>query len=487
VERSGTQRVDVELLEADLEDADAPPPLPRIPLRSRIPRRAWWAVVAAVALTVAGTTVADRLQDASALARLAGVDGLSVPLDRPLAAAWRVPGTDVLGAVGDTVLARGPDAEGTVAVDAATGAVRWRRDGSCDLVPVGARPVRVLVAPARLEDRPDDLLLCLERPEGLPRRPRDGSTDGLPGRSVTAHVVDPATGAELRSIDVGGDGSLATVGADLVRVGVAADHHAEVTRWSLVTGEPRWTYRDPDVLPPNNGWGSYVDDRVVQLDIGPWALALDARTGRRIQRVPVSRLAADVSIGPVDLVDDASATSRLGQGGGSETTVTTADGRVRSTFPGLLLSPSVDDGSAPDRLVVTRGGPVAPQALAGVDPATGATHWTATAPPSQVVVLQGLVLVRDDAGPRALDARTGRTRWRSAGDGAGPATDLVTDGRRVLTVDAGPDGPVLVAREVTSGAVAWTRPAPDGAHALTQLRDGTVVVAGADELVALRP
>ncbi|GAA2719161.1 outer membrane protein assembly factor BamB family protein [Cellulomonas aerilata] len=478
----GTRRVDVELVE-DVEAPEVAPVPPPPPLLTRVPRRVRWVVASAVVLAVAATTVTDRLADAAVDARLDGVAGLSVPLDRSLPVAWQLPGTAVLGAIGGTLVVRDSAPDRTLGVDAVTGTVRWERDGPCDVVPVGTRPPPALVQAVRLEDRPDDVLLCVD-----PAGPRDaaGSDDGRPTR--TARVLDPATGDLLRSIDVDGGGSLATVGADLVRVDVAPDNHGEVTRWSLTTGRPRWSHRTPDVLPPSDSWGSYVDDEVVRLDIGPWSLTLDARTGRRVERVPPSPLGTGVTLGPVALPDGLQATSRLDREGGTRTTVAAAGGRVRATFAGLVLSPSVDDGSAPDLVVVTRSGRGDPPALVGVDPADGTTRWTADVPPTQVLVVAGLLVVRDDAGALALDARTGRPRWRSTGGGGATfAEGMVTDGRRLLTVDAGPDGPVLVAREVASGTVAWTRPAPEGTDGLTQLPDGTVVLVGSDELVALRP
>jgi outer membrane protein assembly factor BamB len=396
-----------------------------------------------------------------------------------------VPGSDVVGVVGGTVVVRAPGGTGgtgVLGVDLVTGTVRWTHHGSCEQVPVGDAPAGATGSADRLTDRPDDLVVCVEQLS-------TGGVDGGHVLPLAAHVVDPATGDVLRTVDLGPRTSFATVGADVVTLGIAEDGHAESARWSLLTGEQRWTYRSPDVLPAADGWGSSIGGTVVQLDLGAWTLTLDADTGRRIPRVPARDLVAEPTWGPLRLADGATATSRSDGGGSPETVVREADGSRRVTVPGLLVLPTLDDASAPDRLFVVRGDdPARPQQIAAVDAATGATRWTVTAPTGRAAVVQGLLLVRDDAGVTALDARTGTVRWTSTADDAPRSGgSLVSDGRRVLIVEGVPRDPTLVARDVVSGAVVWSRPHPGDGAALVLLPDGTVVADGSGELVALRP
>ncbi len=492
--------LEVELLEDGLEPGpddrgarqDAPPPA------ARVRRRGWWAAAAGlVALAVTGTDVVDHVRDARLDHRLAGVAGLSAALDRPLIEAWRVPGTGVAGVIGATVLVRAAGTRGVLGVDPATGTVRWSREGACEQVPVGPATgdpasgepasidrasVDATATDRGLTDRPDDLVLCVEQLS------TGGVDDGhvLP---LAAHVLDPATGVVLRTIDLGPRTSYATVGSDVVTLGIAEDGHAEAARWSLLTGEQRWAYRSPEMLPPTDGWGSSIDATVVQLDLGPWTLTLDAGSGRRIPRIPPRELVREPTWGPLRLADGATAVSRPDAARSAETVVRERDGSTRATVPGLLVLPTLDDGSVPDRLYVVRGDdPARPLQIAGIDPATGATRWTVTTPTGRAAVVQGLLLVRDDGGVTALDARTGTLRWTSTADDAPRSGgSLVSDGRRVLIVEGVPRNPRLVARDVVSGEVVWSGPHPGDGAAPALLPDGTVVAVGSGELVALRP
>ena len=79
-------------------------------------------------------------------------------------------------------------------------------------------------------------------------------------------------------------------------------------------------------------------------------------------------------------------------------------------------------------------------------------------------MLSGLVLVAEFDRIVALDARTGETRWTStrAPTSSFGGGGLVTDGRRVLTVEGDGVDRELVARDVrtASGCGAPCRPSP---------------------------
>jgi outer membrane protein assembly factor BamB len=298
-------------------------------------------------------------------------------------------------------------------------------------------------------------------------------------------VLDPADGEVLRCVDLGPLGDVTTVGSDVLGVGIAGDAHAEAGRWSLLTGEREWSYRSADVMPPSDSWDSSIDASVVRLDIGPWSLSLDAETGERIPgRRPRVLGARDVP-GSVSLPDGSTASSRFSASGPPTTTVRAPDGSDRATFPGLLVIPAVDDGSAGDLVLVVRAPRRGePPGIVGVDPSTGESPWESAAPVGRVAVVQGVLLVDGDHGISAHDPRTGAVRWEATAPR--PADGMVTDGSRVLTLETGPDGALLTARDVVTGTLAWTTPAGVADPSLALLPDGTVVAAGAGELVALR-
>jgi outer membrane protein assembly factor BamB len=126
-----------------------------------------------------------------------------------------------------------------------------------------------------------------------------------------------------------------------------------------------------------------------------------------------------------------------------------------------------------------------------VDIGTGRTLWTAEVGVGQLVALSGLVITHDVIAITALDAGTGRARWVAEtgvpGDESTSGWGMVTDGRHVLTLDRPGDDWALVARDVQTGQTRWTAPPPVTGGRLSQLPDGTVLLAGPTEVVALRP
>ncbi len=107
-------------------------------------------------------------------------------------------------------------------------------------------------------------------------------------------------------------------------------------------------------------------------------------------------------------------------------------------------------------------------------------------PVASVWVLSGLVIARAPTGTTALDADTGETVWSTrAGSHSPPSWDMVTDGRRVMTVERDGGQATLVARELATGDIAWSTPSPV-VGGLVQLPDGQVLVVGVTEVAALR-
>jgi outer membrane protein assembly factor BamB len=311
-------------------------------------------------------------------------------------------------------------------------------------------------------------------------------------------VHDPADGTLLRTLRVHGAGSPWVLGLDVVGLGPDADGRVVVERWSLATGERAWSYRSeqPVALRGDTGWGSWRDETTIHLTAGAWSVALDLATGRETGATgETGETGATGTAGPaggwdVELADGARARIRLNRDGTRESTVTGADGRVRFTAPGEVLVPVVDDGTAAGSVLLATWS--RDDRVTAVDATTGRQLWAVPGVAGEVAVLSGSVLVSGGAGVVALDASTGEVRWDRARDwSTATAWGMVTDGRRVLTVEPAGQRVFLMARDVGSGAPVWRRPAPaagDGAFTtLSQLPDGTVVLHdGRGELVALR-
>ncbi|WP_168800400.1 outer membrane protein assembly factor BamB family protein [Cellulomonas telluris] len=503
--RGRGSRTAVELVEEGVEDAvpgdeTAPADAPR-------PRaRAWRWLTGAAVLAVAVAALAQAGVERADEQRLARVAGVGPSLEEPLVQSWQ---TGFRGSVGmheDTLIAVAPDGQGIVALDARDGTVRWRQErvteaSMCQLTSQDAPSGVAATGPTAGTAAPEPALVACFGSGG------SGAT--------TVHVLDPATGSLEHTLLVGDRTSSWTLsGADLVVIGVSEDEHVTAGRWSLRTGEQRWSYRSPDALPDAGAaqQAFEVGDEVVGATIGSWEVVLDARTGEvapdRDEEVVVVEpgtgrvLPTEPSDDPpaeevarFDLEDGAVAVVRLG-GGTVRTEVTAADGTVLWERDGHAFPPQVDDGSAPGLLLMTspEGG-----GLRGVDARTGDVRWEQEAAGSgltgQPLVLSSLVLVATGSGRSAsggstgmvaLDPGSGEVVWEhTAGDVAG--WEVMTDGHRVLTLEHVDGAPHLVAREVRTGTVAWSVPAPDDAHSLWPLGDHGVLVVGNDHWTAFRP
>ncbi|WP_309133437.1 PQQ-binding-like beta-propeller repeat protein [Cellulomonas sp.] len=505
--RGRGSRTAVELVEEGVEDAvlgdDAAPPVAR---RRRLRDRRWVAGAAVLAVAVAALAQAGvERADEQRLARVAGV---GPSLQEPLVQSWQ---TGFRGSVGmheDTLIAVAPDGQGIVALDARDGTVRWRQErvteaSMCQLTSQDAPSGVAATGPTAGTAAPEPALVACFGSGG------SGAT--------TVHVLDPATGSLEHTLLVGDRTSSWTLsGADLVVIGVSEDEHVTAGRWSLRTGEQRWSYRSPDALPGGHSQQSFeIGDDLLRASFGSWEVLLDARTGEvaadaahgdgevvvvepgtgRVLPAAPSDDPPAQEVARFDLEDGAVAVVRLG-GGTVRTEVTAADGTVLWERDGHAFPPQVDDGSAPGLLLMTspEGG-----GLRGVDARTGDVRWEQEAAGSgltgQPLVLSSLVLVATGSGRSAsggstgmvaLDPGSGEVVWEHAGgDVAG--WEVMTDGRRVLTLEHGDGAAHLVAREVRTGTVAWSVPAPDDAHSLWPLGDHGVLVVGNAHWTAFRP
>ncbi|WP_164983852.1 PQQ-binding-like beta-propeller repeat protein [Cellulomonas endophytica] len=440
-------------------------------------RRRVAVVVALVLLVGGGGLLVDHRREATLAARLAATDGLSVDLARPLVTAWRTTGRSVVAAgPGGSLVVR--SGEGLAGVDAATGARTFALPGSC----VAATGTGVARTTVREGTGP---LVCRREDEDpFPGgAPEDRSQDALGDVPLTVH--DPATGTLLRTVRLPAREGWWASGDRLVGVGRGADGHRVVTAADLTTGATVWRWRTPSAASPSS-WLSArrLDTRTLVLEVGGETTVVDLEDGREVDE----DLDAERPRGtPLALPDGTTATTVVtARGLRPSVVVHDADGRERLRLAGDLLVPEVDDGSAPGLLLVQGGR--ADEGVRAVDATTGEVRWRASARAGQAVLVQGTVLAGTRDGLVALDAADGRTLWSARDERGVESWGFVTDGRRVLRVDARLEGRRLVARDVRSGREAWATALEAAPEALLQRRaDGTVLLSVDDEVRRLVP
>ncbi len=444
--------------------------------------RAWrrpavrWVALGLVAALVV-VPVADTSRERTRLAALAQVPGVLAPLHSGLRVLYSLPGTDY----GGTALQGGFLVRGTVvgalslfgenstliALDAATGARRWSttlgdRDAWGDAEPRCA-PAGAVVA-------------C--------------QVTGGPGRAggptvTMTWALDPADGHLVHGATYG-DHVLAAATGDLVVVAqqvTGPDRAPASGPWTVTwrvtgqdpaTGAARWTWTGPAVVvtaedEPTNPFHDPADygadlwqvaapgratDAALRLGDDTWLFGADGAVrlhlrrpggwsltetrGGSVLRRPLD-LGAALATPPWELLLD--------------------DGTWRP-LEGAPLPASVDDGSAPDVVLVTST-TEAGTTLAAVDRRTGATRWQVALGPSLVgprFTLSGLVLggrvytgLQD---LRAWDAATGRSLWTVTGAGGW----LSTDGSVAVVLTTSPQGfPVGVrAYALADGRPRWS-------------------------------
>ncbi|MBC7290650.1 MAG: PQQ-binding-like beta-propeller repeat protein [Actinotalea sp.] len=147
--------------------------------------------------------------------------------------------------------------------------------------------------------------------------------------------------------------------------------------------------------------------------------------------------------------------------------VVVRDGGPSHPLPGPLLLPPVDDGTLPRTLVV-----VTPDGsrVRGVALRTGARLWSwgrdRSDPVRAAARVDGVLVLDEGSAVTALDLRSGTPLWRAAADPA-VSGHGATDGQVVLLAVRDADGaPLLEARRLADGTLAWRTPLPAGTTAL---------------------
>lgn len=489
-------QVDVELVETVGDDAvpAAEPGADWRELVRRVPARTWAVTAVVVALLVGTVGAVEWRADRAQAARLAETEGLTVSLAEPLAEVWRVPREGVVGVVGDVAVLHGAASLGVLGVGVRGGETRWEQpaggSGWCWLERVGRDERRVGpwgAALARIE--PGEAVLACA----------DSRYSGSGEQSTDVTVVDPVTGGVLRELAMSGPGTGSTSEVDdgVATLGLDEEGRVVGSRWDLFTGERTWEYLGPRVDLDSQGVSTSTSGDRMTLASGGVSVTLDVWTGEVVGTEGSTRPVVQ-ELDRLQLADGGVAVSSVIGEERLELVVQDEDGQQRFLAGGYALRPLVDDGSAPQTLLLSS--PKRPGIMA-VDVRTGDELWRSRVSSWQVAVLAGLVVARDEQRITALDARTGVTVWTREDPAPATGTRFLTDGRVLLTLvrsssssSSGSDGDGgsgrgtdLVARVAETGKELWRAPAPVAEGYLEVLPDGRVLVLGEGETVALAP
>ncbi len=439
-------------------------------------RYRWWLASGLAVLVGVAPSVVHGVQDRMRLAELAGVTGIAAPIDGPVHERWSVDATfQALGEVGGELLGTVRSGTGVPTVqgiDATTGAVRW----SFQVAVPGTWGGGCVLTDGPVSGQDRAVLACLVVDEA-------SSVDagvGMLGPPATVHLatLDPRTGAVLGTVRADPSDAISALGSDVAiashQVGPTGGE-STVRRWDPRTGSVAWTARHPD---PAGGGGSSTGIQesggvlLVQTvgevwevsasgtELRSWSgLSTDAvyslwRTaGGHVLRATYVQVAAppeDATVSTYVVTDGTVVITDLGE----NTTFSL-------TYQNSVLA-TVDDGSAPDLMLVAGSDPVA------YDLRTGHEIWQVHHGIDAFVVLDGTVYAVGAGTVSAIDARTGATRWTARhGVSASPAM-LATDGRSLIVTGSPAGGSVstVEALDLENGTVTWTSTLSQGFDAL---------------------
>jgi len=462
----------IEVTEPD-DDASRLAQSSRVAARRR--RSAVWA--AALVLVLAGGAVVARERERGRDAFLATLPGVLAPLSTSVHELWRAPtaGLNQFEDMGSTLLslALGPDAVPEItAIDPDTGVERWTAR-----FPEGSAAGSIwCVRLADTEDGPAAQLACqVTNGQAVDIVEAAGTATGSGVAQLV--VLDAGSGARVAQRELGrADLSMAPLGRDLILAEVLADGQARVRREDAVTGAVRWTFqRDwPEGTPGNDPpWiSAYAQNgKILVSGILTCVLALDGQLLGTWQLTGGPRSAEggwwlDVTVLP----DGRYAVGESGGARGDDRygTVSTTDARDGFAIPGPVVTPSIDDGSAPGLLLTM---PVRGSGLVAQDSRTGRTLWRSdTESHGQVLVLDGRLITLGSGDLYALDPADGTELWRVPTPDSGPANDVVTDGRVLAVPILGIDQSLtLHAFDPADGRTLWTAPLAERLQQLSYL------------------
>ncbi|MCC2307324.1 outer membrane protein assembly factor BamB family protein [Cellulomonas chengniuliangii] len=434
-----------------------------------------WPIAAAAALLLVGGLVAaqgviDR-RERAATERLRDVPGVLLPVDESLRELWQTDltwlwappvrvGTDlVVGQVG-------PDGSQTVrALRADTGEVLWE----APVAPPEPSPPTSMewqATPPACQLAAADSLVSCQVWDGYELGAVEWAEPDEPDRPLPTRqrlvVIDPAERAIVVEHELERLGSVVML--DDVFVTATADAQGIVTvrARDVRSAQTRWT-RDLAPVPADEGaalddwattWGTEAvlspSPHGLGLSVmaaqGTWMLAAD---GAVLHAGPPGSRLESLRAGAVTLTDQATGSVVLLGADGS-----------RAPHPGHAVRLTVDDGSAPGRCLMTRGG------LIVHDCATGEPLWTLDSyVPTTGVLLDGVLYSSSASWVFAIDIVGEEVLWQWERENGAPSDNaLHTDGRALLV----PDEPTrsgsfsaptrVVALSLADGEELWTAP-----------------------------
>ncbi|WP_211254594.1 PQQ-binding-like beta-propeller repeat protein, partial [Cellulomonas cellasea] len=445
----------------------------------RVRTRTVVAAAVVLAAALAGTQAVLDARERAEVARWAQVPGVVPALGDGLEARWEPELGDVLmmyaGAEVDdlAVGARFEDsgAQSAVALDPLTGDVAWRTPLTEPepLLVDAAENFQAVPCDATTGDEP--LLVCLvgDRYARASVRPETyGGDTSLPApvaQEAELVVLDVATGEVVRRTPATPSTGMRVADGTVLTASSSRDGSAEVSAHDVRTGEVRWEQE----LPSGTGereWAESGEPPYLEpvgdtvLVVLGTAAARFAADGTLLGTVPASALEMGTAILPAR--GDRVVRQDFGAAGGEALAVLAPDGTATPLPEGRLLTPTVDDGSEPDVLLLT-GAPDAAGGLLGWDAATGTERWVVEdLLVSDVVVLGGAAyVVGFDRSLRAVELDDGSTRWRTDPPPPVPGEDpvtsptLLTDGRSLVVVGRRGEETGVQAYALRDGRPTW--------------------------------
>lgn len=446
------------------------------------PRRGPWVVVAAVLVLVIGVNVLEARRTAAEDEALAELPGVVGSLEHPVRQVWERSDAYPITFLDHVVVAEVLGPPSTVeALDVRTGERLWHVETE-----LGTDRYRHCSTwwdwdVELVDDAGATSLVCATAGRGADGRVEPSSVE----------VVDIRSGDTLATFELGGQVlTHERRGDDLVAAWVTPERSVVAARLRIDGTEVWRTTGD--------GAGPDVDLSMLTAHLEGDVLVAGLRQ-LRVNERPEVVMAVDVGTGePVghpplqrgrtwsDTVGTASghvlATRHTAQG--TTTVVADPDGTEVLEVDGWPLLARVDDGSAPEVVLVgsSRAPGASDAAVAAVDLRRGERLWSSPElmAAEAVLRLRGEVLVVAGGYAHAVDVRTGAVRW-TVEDVSGRGA--VTDGRRVLLARADVDGG-LSSHDLRDGRELW-RTALPGVEQLTA-GPGVVVVHRDGTLAAFR-
>ncbi|GHS86261.1 hypothetical protein AGMMS50218_05860 [Actinomycetota bacterium] len=465
--------------------------------RRRWPLLAGMVVVLAVVWT--GARVVQWRHEQAYLAGLVGVPGVLAPLDATATVRWTADIGELLGTmdwteVGDLLIGTGADLAGPriVAVDGATGEVRWRWPAQAP--PSTTEPAGLSRPSCSATSVP--VLVCWS-----------GVVTGRTSTSLPADerqtvlVLDPTTGAELREpVELPAWSEFGTAGADVVLAVAAEDGDVRVGRYDPVTWSPRWS--TTLAAPVGDGRGTDGDE---QWDTQPSLVVHGARAtvGSGVLGV-VELTVTDGTLvattpptgDPLFFLQAFDGTPFVVWHGIGVVETATVDGL--SSWSGFWTPPATDDGSL--GLLLTRSGTLGSGNRLDLMRLPDGDGWSVDDVDFATVwVLDGRVVALVPGEAQAFDGADGDELWTSpvrrlttgSGVEGQVATAALTDGRSLFVValamaESGYEGRVLQAYSLADGSPTWQLDLPDdtrqvyavGGRLLAQTSGGLLVHLG---------